>query len=121
MKYSLTTIRKVTVKRRRRRPLQSMESQTPTNEGTGSSPDINVSDKRAIKKATSLVMDGCVSKATRVLDQEIVAKSLSDDDTLAKLRDLHPDLPVNFQIPQDAPITACITPDELREAGRTHG
>ena len=121
MKYSLATIRKATAKRRRRRPrdfssLQDGESQNG-HTSTANGPRL-IDDKRAIKKATSLALDGCVSKASRVINQEITPRTLSDSETIEKLRALHPDLPTTFRLPQDAPMTACITPVELREAGR---
>ena len=124
MKYSLATIRKVTVKRRRRRPLDSHDDQESSQENhelqrsEGTVPNADANDKRAIKKATSLVLDGCVSKASQIMDREITAKSQSDEEIVEKLIALHPNLPTSFRLPQDAPITACITPSELREAGR---
>ena len=119
MKHSLATIRKATAKRRRRRPrdfssLQDGESQNG-HTSTANGPRL-IDDKRAIKKATSLALDGCVSKAPRVINQEITPRTLSDSETIEKLRALHPDLPTTFRFPQDAPMTACITPIELREA-----
>ena len=77
-----------------------------------------MSDTRAIKKAISMVLDGCVSKASRILDQEVAPRKLSDDDTIKKLKELHPDHPTTFSLPPDAPLTACITSNEIREAGR---
>ena len=62
MKHSLATIRKVSAKRRRRRPLTPSQSQDFEE-------NRNVQqDNRAIKKSTSLVLDGCVKKASRVIE-----------------------------------------------------
>ena len=105
MKYSLATIRKANGRRRRRRPLDILQTDCDTkSEHSDSSQSRNlvyngpdtVSDKRAIKKATSLVIDGCVSKATRLLDQEVTPRTLNDTQTIEKLRALHPDLPTMF-------------------------
>ena len=53
-----------------------------------------------------------------MLDQEIRERILSDEETAEKLKLLHPEVATTFRLPSDAPLTACITPLELREAGR---
>ena len=111
VKYSLTqTVQIAEDKRRRRRPLkESLESTTwPQQE----------IDKRAIKKAIRLVLEGAVSKATKVLDRKIKPNTLSDEEIFSQLKILHPDGPITFHLPHDAPKIACITTEELRSAGR---
>ena len=114
MKFSLATVRNASAKRGRRKPIEEQAQDT----SQGSQPSQTLTDARAIKKAFSLALDGCVSKASNVLDQEFKPKCLSDEEIVAKLRDLHPEIPTTFCLPADAPEVACISPYELREAGR---
>ena len=105
-----TTVQIAEARRRRRRPLkENLESTT--------SPQQEI-DKRAIKKAIRLVLEGAVSKATKVLDRKIKPNTLSDEEIFSQLKTLHPDGPITFQLPHDAPQIACITTEELRSAGR---
>ena len=112
-KHSLATIRETAGKKRRRKPHPHEVSQcSPAEE------NLEKADIRAAKKAIRLALEGCTSKATKVLDIEVRKGRLSDAETLAKLEALHPQLPCSFQLPTDAPAIACVTSVELREAGR---
>ena len=114
MKHSLATIRDLSGKKRRRRPLPDSVAGEENNGKSTSDTD----DTRAMKKATKLALEGCVSKATRVLDQEVKQSSLRDEEKMEQLQRLHPQIPVTFGLPADAPKIACIDPHELREAGK---
>ena len=111
MKHSLATV--LIGKKRRRRPIQTQE----TNAGN-SEVEQKAKDLRAVKKATRLVLEGAIKKATRVLDQDITETSLGDEEKLSQLQKLHPSLPISFELPTDAPKVACIPPHELREEGK---
>ena len=116
MKFSLATIREVSNRRRRRRPF---ETDTKMDDGTPRQPQSaeNAADKRAIKKATRLFMEGCTSKAAKVMDQKFVQKTLTDDQTLEKLKDLHPQHEYKFDLPSGAPLLTGLDISELRAAG----
>ena len=111
MKFSLTTIREASKKRRRRRPFPE-----PLSHNVEQNEDSKVN--RAIKKATRLILEGCVTKATKALDQENQTSILSDQEILKKLRDLHPNSESSIQQPADAPLIAFISTQELRTGGR---
>ena len=83
-----------------------------------SADNLERSDIRAMKKAIRLVLDGCTSKASKVIDIDMRKGTLSDAEVMTKLRDLHPQLPCTFNLPSDAPAVACISTVELREAGK---
>ena len=65
-----------------------------------------------------LVKEGATSRATKILDREMITTSASDQEILEKLEKLHPKHPCTFTLPLDAPAMACISPEELRLAGR---
>ena len=111
MKHSLTVVRTASIRRRRKRPI-------PDDENAGDAEELSKTEARTIKKATRLALEGCVSKATKVLDQEVRPQELTDDDVCAKLRDLHPRNHENFELPDDSPEIAIISTEELRDAGR---
>ena len=110
MKHSLTVVRTASIRRRRKRPIP--------DENAGDAEELSKTEARTIKKATRLALEGCVSKATKVLDQEVRPQELTDDDVCAKLRDLHPQNHENFELPDDSPEIAIISTEELRDAGR---
>ena len=113
-KYSLAAVQAAAAKRRSRHPPRAPSSH-PSSAGQSKT---EARDTRAIKRATRLVLEGAVSKATKVLDKEIKEKTLTDDVIFEKLKQLHPQKPITFNLPSDAPQIACITPTELRSAGR---
>ena len=113
-KYSLAPVQAAAAKRRRRRPPRA-PSTHPSSAGQSKT---EARDTRAIKRATRLVLEGAISKATKVLDKEIKEKTLTDDVIFEKLKQLHPQKPITFNLPSDAPQIACINPTELRSAGR---
>ena len=116
MKTSLATITQASTRRNRRRPLQ-MESETNSEKAESSAHDTEKMDKRAIKKATRLVIERATRKAAQVLDRKISTHQLSEEETLQKLQDLHPQHPYKFGLPSDAPILGGLNPTELRSAG----
>ena len=115
MKFSLAAVREAYTRRRRRRP---MKSKRELQKAENAMEDEEASDARAIKKAIRLVVEGCASKATKVLDQEVIERKLSDEETIAKLKTLHPYSERTFHLPADAPALAILSTQELREAGR---
>ena len=110
MKLSLAGVRRASGRSRRQRPYlknnDDKEDQAALN------------DRRAIKRATRLVTEGCASKAARVLDQAFTPSNLPDEETLDKLSELHPQKECDFRIPADAPIMSGIEMEELRAAGK---
>ena len=52
------------------------------------------------------------------MGQTFTRNMLSDAETLEKLRMLHPAQTCDFKLPDDAPIIAGVSPEELRAAGR---
>ena len=114
MKYSLAIVRQASNRRRRRRPFEA-DSETSGDHPTKS--DEHEADKRAIKKATRLVMEGCARKACKTLDQKFIPNTLSDDQILDRLKDLHPQHEYKFNLPNDAPLLTGLDSSELRSAG----
>ena len=110
IKLSLATVRENSGKRRRRLPLREPDD--------GERKEETLSDTRAIKRATRLVLDGCTSKAAKVLDQTFTPKQLTDEETLDKLAALHPQRQYEVSLPEDAPIISGIMTEELRKAGK---
>ena len=113
-KHSLATIREKNGRKRRKRPQNSDD----ISDSTMSADNLERSDIRAMKKAIRLVLDGCTSKASKVIDIDMRKGTLSDAEVMTKLRDLHPQLPCTFNLPSDAPAVACFSTVELREAGK---
>ena len=99
---------------RKRRTRLTPESNTPQT----SEVEEQRVDARAIKKATRLVIEGCVSKAAKVLDQKVQKHTLNDQEICQKLRDLHPQNWDTFDLPPDSPEIAILSTEELRAAGR---
>ena len=52
------------------------------------------------------------------MDKEIKPHTLSDEEIFGQLQDLHPEGPITFELPSDAPQIACVTTEELRASGR---
>ena len=113
MKLSLASVRQANSRQRRRRPIQqeTVEHNQPEDE-------FFHEDKRAIKRATRLVLENCTSKASRILDCSFQKSTLTDQEKVQKLRALHPEQNCNFKVPEDAPIIAGIAVQELRCASR---
>ena len=111
MKLSLANVRQMSERQRRRRPLPETNETSSENTNT-------TDDTRAIKRATKLVLEGCVSKAAKVLDRKFKPNTLTNQETLGKLELLHPQKACTFTVPNDAPIIVGISTNELREAGR---
>ena len=112
MKLSLAEVRLTNAKQRRRRPPQDTYTDKAEEESEVKE------DRRAIKRATRLALEGCTSKATKVLDRSFQRHSLTDQETIQKLRALHPEQTCKFKVPEDAPIIAAISPFELRSASK---
>ena len=110
MKLSLAEVRQSSVRQRRRRPLRD-----PFNDDKAEEEVVAKEDRRAIKRVTRLALEGCVSKACKVFDRSFQNKSLTD---LQKLRDLHPEQNSKFDVPEDAPIIAAVSPIEIRSASK---
>ena len=111
MKHSLTVVRTASRRQKRRRPFPDDENDMDTDEKSKA-------EMRTIKKATRLALEGCVTKATKVLDQEVRPHELTDDEICEKLKDLHPQNHETFDLPDDSPEIAIIATEELRAAGR---
>ena len=113
MKLSLASVRQANSRQRRRRPIQqeTVEHNQPEDE-------FFHEDKRAIKRATRLVLENCTSKASRIFDCSFQKSTLTDQEKVQKLRALHPEQNCNFKVPEDAPIIAGIAVQELRCASR---
>ena len=116
MKLSLATVRLANGRRRRRTPINSQKAEG--EDRTDADLDSSTGDRRAIKKAIRLVLEGCTSKATKVLDQPFRRLELSDEQVLEKLQALHPKNEYKIHLPEAAPIIAGISVEELRAAGR---
>ena len=116
MKTSLADIQRAGIRRSRRRPL-SCEMNTCENEESKE----EKTDKRAIKKATRLMIEGSTKKATQILDRKFAAHQLSDKETLQKLQDLHPQSSYEFDLPRDAPILGGLHPTEFRRVTPRQG
>ena len=104
MKLSLAAARVATGRARRRRPTTKKddETQNDTQQNANENKEEHVSDKRAIKRATRLALEGCASKAAKVLDREFKKNELSNEETLSKLKELHPQEKTCFPLPSDA-------------------
>ena len=111
VKHSLAAVRAATGRTRRRRPLRE-ENDTVQENDASQDKQSNLLDKRAIKKATRLVLENCTKKASKVLDQKIRTRTLTDEETFKKLQDLHPQLPTTFQLPSNSPPIAGVTQEE---------
>ena len=102
-------------RKRRRRPFpegnEDKTTQAEVSKGR------QVTDKRAIKRATKLVLEGNTRKAAQVMDQAFTPYQLSEEETLSKLEDLHPQNKYEFTLPSDAPVLVGLEPMELKAAG----
>ena len=109
-KLSLANIRTLSNRQRKRRPPsdsnhnneegRSLEAIHDKESETDQEKD---SDDRAIKKSTRLVLEGCNTKAAKILDQTFQKNELSDQENIEKLGELHPQRPSELRVPSDAP------------------